>query len=473
MIGVAVIAVFACALFLVPSVSAQKIKIVDAWVDPPEGELKDGFNYYVNVTCVHWLRCFGKYEVKLTYGPNYDNPDCNKSLTKSFSFPLDEKNITIPFENIHLRQLKSCDDEFKNFTRGEWDKCWYIFSVDDDPPFKALYKEGPIIIIPIPPPEIKAYLNEKVLSGNNKIYLEEDTNLTFKAKIIDYVEANASLELDVYKNNESYWNCTWNNRTIEVTPDVQFERECDIPFKKERNNFTLNLSYSRLNEINKTFYKTYNLEIIPVSVKFENASVDPEVGYWDDKFNYSIWVTASIALDITLSIYDPCREPEPWIPLGEPDNPYTKKDVNRPKKLNWTNEKPFEKYCTGKSKFYFGYLDKETLVFYGPELKEEITVFVGPELVARFRNPQIKPEDISYNDTFNYCIDVIGSRNLNVTLKYYNGRGWVNASKTEPTKYYTPNGWETLSWQCIANETWEKVMMEVEVEGEKKPIKVY
>lgn len=435
-------------------------------------------------------------------------------------------------------------------------------------------------------PKIKVYLDKKELSElyNNTIYLEEDTNLTFKAKITDYVEANVSLKLDVYKNNESYWNYTWPSRTIKGSPGAPslevYDKcngdKCNIWFKKERNNFTMILNYNRLNE---TFNKTYNLNIIPVSVKFENASVDPEVGYWDDKFNYSIWVTASIDLDVNLSIYDPCREPEPWIDLGK--QRYTEEDVNRPKKLNWTNEEPFKKYCVGRSKFYFGYLGKETQVFFGPELVkpppefdngttnpnvtiycnwsksstpcnysvnvstedeykvrllvkdpnsndwipkgdvkdvsretknlvtwygikpfeslniDNITLYIdnetranytfeydghnsanknfsGPLLVAAFRDPKIDREEINYNDTFNYSIDVIGSRNLNVTLKYYNGRGWVNASKTEPTKDYIPSeGEKPLTWSCIANETWEKVMMGVEVEGEKKPIEVY
>ena len=239
--------------------------------------------------------------------------------------------------------------------------------------YKNKYHETGQIHIRKIVPKIKVYLDKKVLSElyNNTIYLEEDTNLTFKAKITDYVEANVSLKLDVYKNNESYWNYTWPPRTIEGSPGAPSTEDydkcngdkCNIWFKKERNNFTMILNYNRLNE---TFNKTYNLNIIPVSVKFENASVDPEVGYWDDKFNYSIWVTASIDLDVNLSVYDPCREREPWIDLGYMF--YTKEDVNRPKKLNWTNEEPFKKCCVGRSKFYFGYLGKETQVFFGPDL---------------------------------------------------------------------------------------------------------
>ena len=462
MVGIAVIAVFACALFLVPHASAQKFKIVDAWVEPLIGEVGDEFAYYVKVEYIEDLAHGVWCNVTLTYGPNSDKRDCNGSRNKSEYWQLPKRGGTkiFPFKNIYLRPLKSCDDEFKNFTEGrgkvcKWEECWYNFTVigaeglyhntsfpkitlpepktklicpghvpwcddfswtfyvedkmggtgnfqilvDNLPlvngsknfspgggkytypeggykrrpfnesmgllrrPFTVVFNYSNLChdinkscgghVVPIPPPEIKAYLDEEVLSEerNNTIYLEEHTNLTFKAKIEDYVEANASLKLDVYKNNESYWNCTWNNRTIKVTPDVPFERECDIPFKKERNNFTLNLSYSRLNEINETYNKTYKLNIIPLSIKFENVSVEPKEGYWDDKFNYSIWVTASIDLDVNLSIYDPCREPEPWIDLGK--QRYTEKDVNRLKKLNWTNEEPFKKYCVGRSKFYF------------------------------------------------------------------------------------------------------------------------
>jgi hypothetical protein len=82
MVGIVIMAVFACALFLAPHASAQ-FEIVNAWVEPPIGGVSDEFTYYVNAKYLGDAFYNVPVKVNLTYGPNEDNPDCNKSKSES------------------------------------------------------------------------------------------------------------------------------------------------------------------------------------------------------------------------------------------------------------------------------------------------------------------------------------------------------------------------------------------------------
>lgn len=282
-----------------------------------------------------------------------------------------------------------------------------------------------IKIVEVPPPDIEAYLDEKELSEerNTTIYLEEDANLSFKAKIEDYVEAVVTLKLDVNKNNKTYCNCTW-NRTIkgaynEPSSEV-YDDECNILFQKERKDFTLILNYN-----NKLYNKTYryNLSIIPFYKDFENATVNPtKGGYWNDTFKYTVWVNASKDLTIALYVFDPCLESWPWIHVA--NKKYNKYGG---KTLNWTihGKTIFSENCSGKSKFYFEYEGKETEVYLGPNLG--LNEYVGhngpsPKEPPEFNNGTTNPKVTIYRNwsqsstPCNYSVDVNSEDDYTVRL---------------------------------------------------------
>jgi hypothetical protein len=94
--------------------------------------------------------------------------------------------------------------------------------------------------------------------------------------------------------------------------------------------------------------------------------------------------------------------------------------------------------------------------------------FTGPKLVEAFKDPEIKPEIIRWGDNFTYSIRVIACKNMSITLRYYNGTQWVNADKSDPTRYYnytTPYEWKKLTWNCKATDSWEKVEFERDIIG--------
>jgi hypothetical protein len=229
-------------------------------------------------------------------------------------------------------------------------------------------------ILPIPCPEITAYLEgdqlfETTENKENIRYVEKsNSSLPFKAKITDYVgSANVTLKLVVNNDSSEWHNHSWNETlTGTIGDETTKTYKYDIPFEKEEKKFTIFLNYSNEMPIKNCVYNcTYNLTIIPLDIEFENVTVDPKYGYWNDEFKYTVWINASKDLTFALNVFDPCLETWPWRLAG--NRTYNK---NGGKTLNWTidGDTIFSENCSGKSKFYFEYEGKETEVYPGPNL---------------------------------------------------------------------------------------------------------
>jgi hypothetical protein len=435
---------------------------------------------------------------------------CNNGSTDYYGFEPGENKI-IPFENIYLWPLKSCDDEFKNFTEGrgdcEWEKCWYNFAVNGEtrsnvsypkitlpkPKIKrfdcpsmlyysdmldvTLYvkddfgkhgkaklkainvssgkKKWEIEILSteaqyeyglwiykwrLPPDEhlftkddkcsnfslqanysglcgednstrithITEYHPKKEVAHLNKMLLEEDEwyniyvkkedlakgDLSFDVTIKDKIKkGNATLKVCRIDNNGGCLNYSLRSDEKEVYPYEYTYYNNSIRFNEsdKYKNFSLHLYYDRpkLPSPWPSPWNIYNLTIIPFYIKFENPTVSPKTGNWSDTFNYSVDVNASKGLNIaiTLRVFDPYREPEPWIPLGAPD-------IEEPPTVKWSDQEPFEKYCAGQSKFYFEY--------HIEEFKGESPVYLGPYLGPRPEPPEFDNGTTNPNVTI-YC----------------------------------------------------------------------
>lgn len=173
-------------------------------------------------------------------------------------------------------------------------------------------------------------------------------------------------------------------------------------------------------------------------------------------FDYNVTATSNVDrwFDITLKVYDP--EEEKWELKGESTLVYLKAGEN--KTLEWGNIKPFESLKSDNSiQNRIGTNSNFTFVYSGNKADKD---FTGPKLVEAFKDPEIKPEIIRWGDNFTYSIRVIACKNMSITLRYYNGTQWLNADKSDPTRYYnytTPEEWKKLTWNCKATDSWEEV----------------
>lgn len=122
--------------------------------------------------------------------------------------------------------------------------------------------------------------------------------------------------------------------------------------------------------------------------------------------------------------------------------------------VTWSYITPFDSVSADKIKDCIGKRVNFTFMYQGQVYNEE---FEGPELLVAFKNPKY-PTHVSYGENFNYSIDAIGSRALNITLEYQNKGNWTSDYVSDPEWNYTDIGnWTTHAWNCKAMKEWEDV----------------
>lgn len=233
----------------------------------------------------------------------------------------------------------------------------------------------------------------------NDVYVEEEDlnrgTLPFEVTIEDK-KGKGKVTLEKCKIIDSNLsNCT-NYTLAYISSDGLKNCSGDILFNQgdAYENFSLRLYYNRskLPADWPSPWNIYNMTIIPFYINFENATVSPKTGNWSDTFNYSVDVNASkgLTITITLRVFDPYREREPWIKLVAPDIDR----IEEPPTFKWSDRKPFEKYCAGQSKFYFEY--------HIEEFQGESPVYLGPYLGPRPEPPEFNNGTTNPNVTI-YC----------------------------------------------------------------------
>ena len=173
-------------------------------------------------------------------------------------------------------------------------------------------------------------------------------------------------------------------------------------------------------------------------------------------FDYAVNAKSNVDIDrwfdISLRICDPVEGE--WKQKGENKPEYFK--AGESKNLTWRDIRPFESLNESRIDEYIGKQSKFAFVYAGNK-SENLT---GPVLVVAFDNPKCNKTEVSYEDWFNYSIDVNGSRALNITLEYLCEGKWINDSINNPEWNYTDTdigNWTNHTWDCQAINTWEDV----------------
>ena len=159
-------------------------------------------------------------------------------------------------------------------------------------------------------------------------------------------------------------------------------------------------------------------------------------------FNFTVQSNSSV--DLELLICDPVTET-----LERKGGP---QHGDPGEIITWNYIKPFDSINDDEILDYIGKRFNYTFS-YGGNLYEED--FVGPELMVAFKDPKC-PSAVIYGEKFNYSVDVIANKVLNVGLQYNNGSAW-NPAAGESRRYNDIKEWEWLTWDCIATEQWKEV----------------
>jgi hypothetical protein len=441
MVGIAVIAVFACALFLVPNVSACKLVIEDSGVVPSIGNVMDTFTYYVNVTNEGWFNCWDvEVKLTLTYGPNEDNMNCNDYESKGKTYNIHPgETITIPFEDIYLKRLKSCDGEFKNFTEGKlgwkWEKCWYrIEGSYDNNNIDPIKKWRTPILIFI----------KEVFKNNNVTQ-----NTTYKDLSFDYF-VNVSANKEDNNIRLLVYNYTTDKFEPKGEPKSYEPDEGQKPLK-----WTVNLTHDNLGKEFEGRYKfvgSYNQSPPKghwpewhIGPKIEEKFDKPNVNYNGtiDKllFDYEVEATVTIVNDdnIRLEVLNFCTGK--WEPKGDPCCTTT---PGEPRMLRWGNMNltccHFDDHLQGKYRFNGSY-----------EISRN---FTEPTIEEEFSNLNVTPKEGTNNDTFTYSVMVNASICDKIALEFRNHSSG-NWTPKRTQDYTTPGVPDTLVWPNITLNDYE------------------
>lgn len=257
----------------------------------------------------------------------------------------------------------------------------------------------------------------------NRIHLEiwNPCNLTW--------EDMGSATTNTTENNRT-WNLTWG-----IAP-FKFNSKCE------------GMSKYRFRYGN-SFWPEYPREGPHLSVDLINISkVEPkEIEYrvydgYVTPVNINVNISTTKGFDLELFIFDPVKEV--WNSKGV-------RHCSESGNWTWTVT-PFEFIPRGDVKNYIG---KKFNIRFGYDGKIKEYEGPNPELVVAFDNPKY-PSEVVYGEHFNFSVDVIASRNLNITLKYrYKGNWTDEKGINNNPQNYTKGDWQPLVWNCTALYSWD------------------
>ncbi len=186
------------------------------------------------------------------------------------------------------------------------------------------------------------------------------------------------------------------------------------------------------------------IDVQPIAVDFENSSVNPPVGRWNDTYTYSTNVNSSQSGIVALQIYNPCSRR--W---EKSDKLYRISPGET--RLNWAL-KPFRRDCSNMKDDQPMYSFIATLDADYPSYE-----FPGPSIVPglpRVIAHSLTPEQGLYNATFNYSVTVSFDKAAPIELQIFNPLH--NQYETKEIKNYLASGQnETLIWQETFPQDWQ------------------
>ena len=187
-------------------------------------------------------------------------------------------------------------------------------------------------------------------------------------------------------------------------------------------------------------------ELLPIPPINNCAVVPKEIGYrFDDlsvtPVNITALINTSMKIDIELFIIDPVTNVS--VSKGV-------KECSKSGNLTWRSVSPFVSIPKDNVKRYIG--KRFNLSFRYDGRTED---YEGPEFVVAFDNPNY-PREIRYGKSFNFTMDVLASRGLNITLKYRYNDIWTSEGINSNKGNYTDIGnWQPITWNCTAKYSWD------------------
>ena len=459
-VAVAIIAVLACALFLVSHTSAGVT--IGSDVVPSRGVFESKFTYIANISNptstieTPWY-------VRLTIGSDYNDTSINesyyliemespcKNIDGDFIVIPASETCTVTRRDVYFTDPALMQGDFKNWTKKatpcEWKKAWYQFCFIDwhsgAKNCEPKQKVSPILTFP----EIKTEL----ICPRSVPWCKD---FIFAVHVEDDFGGIGSIS--IYLGNRSLF-----NDVIIVPPGRGVYPYVVRPFYESMicNTSTVVFNYTSDGCGNKTISQKVHIAPIPCPKITADLDGDPlfettenrENIRYIEKINSTLPFKAKIndyvgSANVTLKlvINDDSSEcyNHSWNKtltgtIGEEttigdettetyvcDIPFEKEEKNFTFFLNYTNEMPMEN-CSYN-------------------LTYNLTII---PLDIEFKNVTVSPEEGNCSDKFDYTVWVNASKNLTIALCVFDpcleSWPWI---LVEHNQTYNKNGWQTLNW---------------------------
>ena len=426
-VGVVIIAVLACALFLVPNVHAEGKIHIDTNVIPSEGEYDKTFTYVINITAI---RGYDIVDVYLTIGPDWRNPSINKTPCKWEKVGIGDAITTLSC-NTSFRDLVygKYGDWVLNGTDPSWDWAWY-----------KVHARSRICFPPLEPCEEgedegpgEPILTKRILNFYNSNVEYNETGcpdkLLFDYNVKVWQNANNTIDLQVFNYSTYRFESKGTRNCTTLFANHTLKWPC---INLNRNNLATDLKgqYSFVVVGGREYSSTYPGP--KITEKFYEPDVKPREGTNSDVFDYSITINANICDKIEFQVYN--------YTSGEWDLKGTRINYTTPGKnqtLEWHNIRlnphQFDQY--NDSRYRFVGISKSS-------------EYEGPfwPIGLKWRNHDVTPKRGLYNYKFNYSVEVNSTKEIAVKLRVYYPHEGEAIISDNIKRYTNRSNWEPIYW---------------------------
>ncbi len=185
-----------------------------------------------------------------------------------------------------------------------------------------------------------------------------------------------------------------------------YRYEWSVPFNEGTvgKNYTLVLTHRHPSTDDREL-GAGTMQVLPISIEFEDPSISPQAGLWNESYLYSVGVKTSLGLDVFLQTYNPCSyEWESW---------GAQRATPGESRLSWSVN-PFRCDCAEMKQNSAKYRFKAEF----REFEETSNPYSGPDLYAK---PDIV--DLSFDEVLYVTEDAQAYQVIKAIVEYPMGKG--------------------------------------------------
>jgi len=340
------------------------------------------------------------YTVEFEVGSDISDKSISQKKVYEINVPANGNNSL--YKQVFFKSQELDKGQFAEWSRDDynnaiWKRAWYCVRVD------PVIGENVTINSPTGEPPLM-HVPEAIYKGS--VSPDMGTNETLYDYMLEMISPfNETIILQVGPTKTGPWtDCGSRNYSKPLTSQVFNWNNVSLNFDFEEYAYYHFVGNDGLPVFlnNKNQYEAEG-PFWPIYYNYTNVDVEPDFGFSNTPFNYSIEFNATKNLDIALFVRD--------LDLNEyrlvKKVPYRCSPLTT--RLNWMGINPIERTDSnvkGKSSYYFGFYYPESEAEINTTRKELGRPYSGPSItLITFENLSVVPDIGNYLSTYTYYVD--------------------------------------------------------------------